>query len=276
MGFALAPAALQKGYSLEVFETVDSTNAAALEQGRAGETGPKWFVTDCQTQGRGRRGRAWQDGKGNLAATLLLVTGQEPARAATLGFVAGVALTEALEALMPEGAVRVGPDGGDLAGGAGRFALKWPNDVTVEGAKLSGILLESTLLGDGRLALAIGIGVNVVSHPEGLPYPATSLKDAGAKADAPRVFEALSDAWAQAYDVWAGPSGLAEIRRRWLGRAAGAGSQVSVRIGERVFRGVFETIDEDCRFVIRGEDGKLERIAAGEVHFGAVATTASG
>lgn len=274
MGFSLAPRAIQQGYALQAFDAVGSTNAVALEQAGAGIEEPCWFVTDNQTEGRGRRGRAWQDGNGNLAATLLLVTHEKPGRAATLGFVAGVALAEALAALLPEGRIRVGLDGADIAEG-GRLVLKWPNDLLFDGGKLSGILLESRLMADGRLALAIGIGVNVVSHPEGLPYPATSLRHLGAPCSAADVFLALSDAWAAAYEVWKSPGGVAEIRRRWLAGAAAAGTPVAVNLGGRVLNGTFETIDADCRFVIRTADGSIETIAAGDVHFGAVATAAA-
>ena len=62
-----------------------------------------------------------------------------------------------------------------------------------------------------------------------------------------------------------------EIRQRWLSRAAGLGSEVAVRVDGNVVRGVFETIDEDCRFVIRAGGG-IVKIAAGDVHFGAVAS----
>ena len=276
MGFALAPAASRKGYGLETFDAVGSTNAEALQQAAQGMVGPTWFVSDNQTSGRGRRGRVWQDGRGNLAATLLLVMPADPARAATLGFVAGVALTEALKAILPEAIrLRTAADGAGLATGNGRLVLKWPNDLLLDGGKISGILLDSRFQPDGRLALAIGIGVNVVSHPEGLPYPATSLRALGASCTAGDLFLALSDAWVDAYDTWSQPSGLAEIRRRWLENAAGAGTPVSVNLGERTLRGTFETIDEQCRFVIRTEDGSRETIAAGDVHFGTVATVGS-
>jgi BirA family transcriptional regulator, biotin operon repressor / biotin---[acetyl-CoA-carboxylase] ligase len=276
MGFALAPSARQRGYGLEILDAVGSTNAEALEQAAMGVAGPAWFVTDNQTSGRGRRGRAWQDARGNLAATLLLVMPADPARAATLGFVAGVALTEALKAVLPEAAtLRTAADGADLASGKGRLVLKWPNDLLLDGGKICGILLESRLERDGNLALAIGIGVNVVSHPEGLPYPATSLRALGAGCTAGDLFLALSDAWIDAYDAWSRPGGLAETRRRWLENAAGTGTPVSVNLGERILRGTFETIDEQCRFVIRTEDGSRETIAAGDVHFGTVATVRS-
>jgi BirA family transcriptional regulator, biotin operon repressor / biotin---[acetyl-CoA-carboxylase] ligase len=270
MGFELAPTAALDGYRLEAHETVGSTNAVALERAREGDPGKLWIVSKRQESGRGRRGRVWETPHGNLAATLLIIGTGELKLAATLGFVAGLALSDALAAVVPQGRIGIGVDGG--GNNHGRFELKWPNDVLADGAKLAGILLESTLLAGGGHALAIGIGVNVVAHPEGLPYPATSLAALRSKADAETLFLALSDAWSTNARDWNEGRGLAVIRNRWLARAAGLGADVAVRVEGNVVRGVFETIDEDCRFVIRQRGGEIVRIAAGDVHFGAVAS----
>ncbi len=271
MGFSLAPTAATLGYRLEAFDAVGSTNAVAIERARGGDEGKLWLVSKRQEAGRGRRGRAWETPEGNLAATLLLVPGFDIKAAATLGFVAGLALADALAAVIPGRGVSVGVDGGTPLGG-GRFELKWPNDVLADGAKLSGILLESAMLDETRFALAIGIGVNVVAHPQDVPYPATSLAALGATCDAETLFIALSDAWVENARIWNEGRGLDAIRERWLKRAAGLGSPVAVRMEGRVVRGIFETIDEQCRFVIRDEEGNVTTIAAGDVHFGAVAS----
>lgn len=274
MTFRLAPTAVSDGYRLEAHDVVGSTNALALDHARAGDAGKLWVVSKKQESGRGRRGRAWATPEGNLAATLLLVVESELKQAATLGFVAGLALADALAAVMPDSRIAIGVDGASQGGN--RFELKWPNDVLAGGAKLAGILLESTGLPDGRFAVAIGIGVNVVAHPADLPYPATSLAALGAACDAEALFLALSDAWIDNWRAWNGGRGLAEIRRRWLARAAGLGGEVAVRVDGEVLRGTFETIDEDCRFVVRDRQGRAHRIAAGDVHFGAIASAAAG
>ncbi|MEW9836961.1 biotin--[acetyl-CoA-carboxylase] ligase [Mesorhizobium marinum] len=268
MTFSLAPTAIAAGYRLEAHDSVGSTNAIALERAANEDRGRLWVVSKRQESGRGRRGRAWATPEGNLAATLLLVEDYNLKLAATLGFVAGLALADALAAVVPN-RIAVAVDGG---GGRGdRFELKWPNDVLANGAKLAGILLESSLRPGNRVALAIGIGVNVVAHPEDVPYPATSLRALGFPGNAETLFLALSDAWAENVRIWNGGAGMADIRQRWLDRAAGLGSEVAVRVDGNVVRGVFETIDEDCRFVIRA-NGDIIKIAAGDVHFGAVAS----
>ena len=152
--------------------------------------------------------------------------------------------------------------------------LKWPNDILVDGAKLAGILLEAETLPSGRRCVVIGVGVNVAAAPEGLPYPATCLRQCAHGASAAAVFEALSDSLAEAIAVWDRGRGFAAIRARWLGAAAGIGAPVSVRTGRETVQGIFETIDEAGRLVVETDDGMRRTVTAGEVHFGTAATAA--
>jgi BirA family biotin operon repressor/biotin-[acetyl-CoA-carboxylase] ligase len=147
------------------------------------------------------------------------------------------------------------------------FLLKWPNDVLASGEKLSGILLEAETIG-GSLAVAVGMGTNVVSAPEGTPYPATSLAALGITAGAEDLFMALSDSWAEYRGIWDNGKGFPDIRRLWLERAAGLGEPVSVQSGGASVEGIFETIDDTGCLIIAGHDGKRTPIAAGDVHFG--------
>jgi BirA family transcriptional regulator, biotin operon repressor / biotin---[acetyl-CoA-carboxylase] ligase len=279
MDFSLAERARKAGYRLHSYETIDSTNRIALDLARSGDAGPLWIVATEQTAGRGRRGRIWQTPRGNLGASLLRVLDRaSAAHAASLGFVAGLALHEALNLLLPDAAVDIALDGGTLAARAprNRFALKWPNDLMADGAKLAGIMLESEWLADGRLAVVVGIGVNIVAAPQGLPYPATSLAALGVESDAATVFASLSEAWHEYEAVWDNGAGMPEIRRLWLARAMGLGAPVSLQAGGRVLRGTFESIDDDGRLVIRLPGGGREAITAAEVHFGGVASVEAG
>ncbi|MGV6873748.1 biotin--[acetyl-CoA-carboxylase] ligase [Pseudochelatococcus sp. B33] len=247
------------GFRLAAFDTLNgSTNTEALERARAGDAGPLWIVTGNQLGGRGRRNRAWISPRGNLAASLLVATEVSIATAATLGFVAGVALERAI--------VRVAPYLRH------RISLKWPNDILADGAKLAGILLESEPLDDRRRAIVVGIGVNVVAAPEGLPYPAVSLVSLGTNVSAPALFEALAEEWSRAVAVWDEGRGMGAIRDLWLERAVGLNAPISVQTPEGILGGVFETIDDMGRLIMQRADGTEAVIAAGEVHFGTVAT----
>jgi len=273
--FALGAKARAAGYRLAGFDAIGSTNNEALAAAAAGDPGGIWFAALHQTAGRGRRGRPWHSEPGNLAASLLIVPDVSPERIATLGFVAGVALNRGLSAILPQGTFRIGIDGADGADGRSRIALKWPNDVLADGAKLSGILLEASKTPDGRSAIVVGCGVNVIAAPEGTPYPATSLRALGVERTAEDVFEALSDAWVEAFALWDDGRGVDAVLDLWRGSAAGIGAPVAVAQDGIVRRGIFETIDSSGRLIIRGDDGSRFPITAGDVHFGATASARS-
>jgi BirA family transcriptional regulator, biotin operon repressor / biotin---[acetyl-CoA-carboxylase] ligase len=265
MAFTLGSRAIKAGYGLIAFDHIGSTNAEALTRARDGERGPCWFVTTEQTAGRGRRQRAWIAPRGNLASSVLEILDVTPAVAATLGFAAGLALESAVRQVSLEAALRSGGSNLD-------FALKWPNDVLANGAKLTGILLEAEQVAAG-LAVVVGIGTNVVGAPTGTPTPATSLKALGIEVSAEDVFTALSDAWADYIGIWDRGRGFGEIRRAWLARAAGLGQPVAITTGNAVIEGTFDTIDEQGCMVVRTTEGRLVPITAGDVYFGSAATT---
>jgi BirA family biotin operon repressor/biotin-[acetyl-CoA-carboxylase] ligase len=256
MGFRLAPGAEAAGYRIKSCDSVGSTNAEAMALGRAGEPGGLWVVSRDQTAGRGRRGRSWAAAPGNLAASLLLKGSWQPAVAATLGFVAGVALRDALAAVAP----------------AASFRLKWPNDLLADGAKLAGILLETETAAQDQRIIVVGIGINVAASPPDVSYPATSLVELTHCVAAEEVFAALSEAWAACARLWSEGRGMAAIRKRWLAGAAGVGEDIAVRLGAEIARGTFETIDDAGQLILRASNGTTRAIAAGDVHFGQAAT----
>ncbi len=114
------------------FDELDSTNAEARRRAEAGDTSDLWIAARRQTQGRGRRGRVWESPTGNLYATLLTTTDKPPAEAAQISFVAALAVGEVIDGCLI-----------DAGAAAARSRLKWPNDVLIDGAKVSGILVES-------------------------------------------------------------------------------------------------------------------------------------
>jgi BirA family biotin operon repressor/biotin-[acetyl-CoA-carboxylase] ligase len=265
MPFALGPRAASAGYRLAAFDKIGSTNAEAMLRARAGEAGPIWFVTTEQTAGRGRRFRPWIAPRGNLASSVLETMDVAPAAAATLGFAAGLALEQALRKLSVEAALR-------MADGL-NFSLKWPNDVLAGGKKLAGILLEAEAVVGGGLAVVVGIGTNVVGAPDDTPTPATSLRALGIDVSAEGLFAVLSDGWAEFRGIWNDGEGFGELRRLWLERAAGLGEPVSIKSGETVIEGIFDTIDEQGCMIVRTQAGGRVPVTAGDVYFGSVAST---
>jgi len=239
------------GYGLKEFAELDSTNEEAKRLAASGAPAPVWIRADAQAAGRGRRGRAWETGSGNLAATLLLRPNRPAAECAQLSFVAAVAAADAV--------VRFAP--------SARIEVKWPNDVLADGRKLAGILLESASSGNAPFWLAIGIGINLSHFPQGVEFPAISLAALGAPAPKPAdALLELASGFAKWYDIWA-REGFSPIREAWLARAARLGQRIHARLQERELSGIFEGIDETGALLLREGHGPARAIAAGEVFF---------
>ena len=238
---------------IESYVELDSTNAEARRRAEAGEAGPVWISAGVQTAGRGRRGRAWSTETGNLAATLLTLTDRPPGEAAQLSFVAALAACDLADTCLGVGAAR----------------LKWPNDVLVHGRKAVGILVESGARPDGRLWLAVGIGVNLKHAPTDLERPATAFAEHMA-APPPEPLVAL-DLLATAFERWRSAwstQGFAPIAAGWSERATGLGQRCVARLPNREIEGIAEGLDPDGALRLRLDDGSLERITAGDVFFG--------
>ncbi len=237
----------------------DSTNAEARRRADAGETGPLWIVSRRQTEGRGRRGRSWESQDGNLFSTLLQLTQKSPAEAAQVTFVAALAIADLLDAWAP----------------ASLVTIKWPNDVMLGGQKASGVLVESGAHGSGGLWLAVGIGVNLVSAPEGTERPATALAHhlRGDVVNPPTV-ESAAAKLAEAFDVWMTrweTLGFEPILDAWRTRTTGLDGPAVARLGRETVEGRAEGVAADGALRLRLADGSLRLISAGDVFFGEAA-----
>lgn len=236
-----------------VFDEIDSTNAEARRRAEAGNIDPVWLVGLRQTSGRGRRGRVWETGEGNLAATLLMVTDKPPAEAAQISFVAALAVADLLAAYVPPSLI----------------SLKWPNDPLLAGLKVSGILVESGTLTSGGLWIAVGIGINLAHKPINSERPATAITThrAAPPPSALEATEVLADAFARWSGVWTSV-GFPAIADAWTARAHGLGEACVARLDTETVTGIAEGLDSDGALRLRLPDGRLRRITAGDVFFG--------
>lgn len=216
--------------------------------------GPTWILALRQTAGRGRRGRAWVDPVGNFASTLLMPISGSADQAALRSFIASLALFDAFVA---------------VTGRSTGLALKWPNDVLLNGGKIAGILLESAGAGGDISTLSVGIGVNLLNVPDlveaGAVPPVNLLSETGANVTPEEFLNALAPAFAR-YETQFTTYGFEPIRTAWLARAARLGQVITARTGNNEQTGTFETVDDSGALILRTAQG-LRAIPAGEVFF---------
>jgi BirA family biotin operon repressor/biotin-[acetyl-CoA-carboxylase] ligase len=228
--------------------SVGSTNDLAREAARRGWPDRSVFVADYQTRGRGRHGRTWLcPPRAGLLMSVLLRRRDAPASRYTM--LAAVALCESVERLL-----------------ALEPAIKWPNDVVIDGQKVAGVLAEAT--DDGReQTVVVGVGVNVNLEPEevaDLPN-ATSLSiEAGVPVHRGEllalVVERL-DSWLRA-NRFTLEEGL---WRAWNGRLWGRDQVVRVKEGDEQLVGTVIGGDRDGTLLVRLGDGTDRRVVAGEI-----------
>jgi BirA family biotin operon repressor/biotin-[acetyl-CoA-carboxylase] ligase len=240
---------LSQAWQVHRFGTIDSTNIEARRRAQTGDFSDCWIVAEEQTAGRGRLQRNWVSPKGNLFCTALF---REPGGirlAGRIPFAAALAVSDVALHYAPDADVR----------------LKWPNDVRVKGAKVSGILIETGNDPSTGLWVAAGMGINVVEVPAGAGQAATSLSALapGKYFDAIEVFGRLTHFFERRLEQ--ARESFEPVRRDWLARAEGLGGMVRVSPGGVPIDGIFEDMAPDGGLILRLPDGSQQTIRAGDV-----------
>jgi BirA family biotin operon repressor/biotin-[acetyl-CoA-carboxylase] ligase len=233
------------------FTSVGSTNDVALALCGTGHHEGAVVVSDAQTSGRGRRGRAWfSPPASGLYVSVVLAPARStvaPDRAmALLTLAAGVALAEAVER-----ATGLAPD------------IKWPNDLLIGPRKLAGILAEGA--GGDSIVLGYGINVGPMAYPPELAARATSLEtELGRPIDRAHLFsETLARLAVRYDDLLAGR--FDAILEAWRRRApSSSGARVAGDTPAGRPSGMTAGIDERGALLVRTAE-RVERLAAGDI-----------
>jgi BirA family biotin operon repressor/biotin-[acetyl-CoA-carboxylase] ligase len=238
---------------VEVRDTIGSTNAEALEDGREGLV----LVALEQTEGRGRHGNTWSSPRGGLYLSYVPPLAMIPQRPTDLSLVASLAVATSVDKTLEDAGVR-----------EPRALLKWPNDVLVGDGKVAGVLVQSR---EPPMAV-VGVGLNVNALPDLLEErapeewpvgPMALCQVAGRPLDlrvlAPTLVSELSRRVREGLDA----SAFEEYRRRChtLGR------RVTFSEGERRVEGTAVDVDpEGGGLLVRVEGGQVRRVTSGMVH----------
>ena len=209
--------------------TIDSTNSEARRRIDFGEPVPFWILADEQVQGRGRLGRQWMSKHGNLYSTFVFPFIAPATTASQISFVAALAIHDCASSFVT---------GADIS-------LKWPNDCLINGAKFSGILAEMH-----ESHMILGMGLNVLHEPSGLPYKATCLQAHATSATVPTVFETLQLKLKKWLQIWDESRGFAHIHRGWEARCNAIGKPMSLDTGKHMLHGTFVGLAPDGGLVL--------------------------
>lgn len=250
---------------IKSFDSLPSTNDECMKAALNGDSGGLWIQAYEQTKGRGRQGRIWQSGTGNLYISTLLIDPCELRSTPQLSFLASLAVFDTAKTLTNLSF----PD----------IALKWPNDLHLKGAKFSGILLEMKPLEPPRKsAVVIGFGINIISAPEAMPYPVAALSDFNSEIVLSDVQDLLIENFYKYLLLWNGrrfsvghtfdeEPDFSKIKEIWERNVKGLGENITIRLNDLEKKGIFEGIDEHGRLKLRYPAGNFELISAGDLFF---------
>lgn len=235
------------GQKLFQFDVIDSTQNYAKEICNEAANGTV-VMADCQTQGRGRLNRSWSSDPGlGIWMSIILKPNLRTADYPKITLVVAVALQEG------------------LASFGVNAKIKWPNDILVEGKKVSGILTEMS----GGDTVIVGCGINVNHSLEDLPIElrekASSLKVClGHELDREDIYSKFFDLF-EKYMCQFESEGFEPLRLKWLENTDSVGKDVDVVMATSTLRGRIFGIDHDGVLLVEDENVDLHRVISGDV-----------
>lgn len=239
------------GNTIIYLPETDSTNTQAKRLGEEGAEHGTLVVTQCQTAGRGRRGRSWESPVGNIYFTFLLRPEVEVSRASMITLVSALALVKAIEKVTGL-----------------KTQIKWPNDVVVNGKKLCGILTESStdLEYINYVVVGIGINVNQTSFPPEIMDKASSLfLELGHSVNRGAVLGEFLNQFELYYEIFIQTEDMSELVNIYNEMLVNSGREVKIieKGQERILKAI--GIDQNGGLIVENADGKRESIISGEV-----------
>lgn len=235
-------------FVIRTVTTSESTQDIVKEAAIKGDPAGVVVQSLQQSAGRGRHGKAWHSPPGNLYMSLLLRPDCLADEAGQLAFVSALAVSAALDDYLP--------------GERSKF-LKWPNDVMVDGKKISGILIETSLVRGRVDYVVIGIGVNISASPK----EAVSLDEMNGRENSVEgLRDSILESFQRQYKVWQS-RGFGAIKNSWSRQAYGMNQEIVVCLPDSEIKGVFKGMDEKGWLVMEDKSGNERHIKSGQIKF---------
>jgi len=244
-------ASVPHGVEAHFYSECDSTNKVAANYIRLGLPSPLWIIAGTQSGGRGRRGRTWVSEPGNLYASLVFKPTLHPKDLSALPYVVALAVRDTLiEFGLPPIEV----------------TCKWPNDILVNGRKLSGILIESSAKSVSELEYVIvGIGINLLHSPEETAFEATSLRaQLGQEIAVIDAVQTLASKMKNRLEAWT-VADFEPIRDEWMSCAWGLGQIRRIYTATEAFDAKLIGLDDQGGLQVVQENGDKRLIVAADI-----------
>ena len=240
------------GREILYLDEVDSTNTAAKKAAENGAVHGTLVVSERQTGGKGRRGRAWDSPRGTgIFMTLILRPNMAPVHASMLTLVAALAVADGIR---------------ECTGA--ESLIKWPNDIVMSGKKICGILTEMSADPDriNYVAVGIGINVNMEEFPEEIRGVAASIfTETGKKTKRSLLISAVMAAFERYYEVFMKTTDMSGLLEDYNGKLANCGRTVRVLDPAGEYSGTAIGIDREGELLVEMEDTTVRRVLSGEV-----------
>ena len=240
------------GREILYLDEVDSTNTAAKKAAENGAVHGTLVVSERQTGGKGRRGRAWDSPRGTgIFMTLILRPNMAPVHASMLTLVAALAVADGIR---------------ECTGA--ETLINWPNALVMSGKKICGILTEMSADPDciNYVAVGIGINVNMEEFPEEIRGVAASIfTETGKKTKRSLLISAVMAAFERYYEVFMKTTDMSGLLEDYNGKLANCGRTVRVLDPAGEYSGTAIGIDREGELLVEMEDTTVRRVLSGEV-----------
>lgn len=234
------------------YDEIDSTNDECKKLAEQGAAHGTLVVAEKQTHGKGRRGRSWESPKGTgIWMTLLLRPDIEPYNSSGLTLVAAMAIGKAIEEVTSLEA-----------------KIKWPNDIVVNGKKVTGILTEMSAQPDmiNYIVIGIGINVNTEDFPEDIKATASSLKiESGKIVKRSSIIAAFGKYFEQYYKKYVSEQDMSLLIEEYNAELINVNREIKVLAKENSYTGIARGINRHGELIVETDDKEIRTVVAGEV-----------
>ena len=244
------------GKRVYYFDTIDATQNFAVEIASNGLENGTIIISKKQTEGRGRMKRRWKSPTGGIWMSIILHPKFDVSYATLVPIATSLALCIAIEKIL-----KIKPE------------LKWPNDVTLKGKKVAGILVDTSIVSNEIENMVLGIGINFKIRPNELTntikktpnfYGVATLVKKNERAlplvqqflyELENIFQLINS------------KNIKKIKSEWTKRSSTIGKNISIITNEGNLNGKAIKIDSDGALII-SVGKKTERILVGDVSHG--------